>query len=78
MKQSPSLNKALIDDYNERIVKTNKAIEEVNERLNATTDKNKIESYHIILNEQQDILSETKERLASLKDYIENSKKVWQ
>ena len=75
MRQSPSLNNALIEEYRARIDRTNKAIQEVNERLNATTDKNKIESYHIILNEQQDILSETKERLASLKDYIEHSKK---
>ncbi len=75
MRQSPSLNNALIEEYRARIDRTNKAIQEVNERLNATTDKNKIESYHIILNEQQDILAETKERLASLRDYIEHSKK---
>ena len=75
MRQSPSLNNALIEEYKARIDRTNKAIQEVNERLNATTDKNKIESYHIILNEQQDILAETKERLASLRDYIEHSKK---
>ena len=51
MRQSPSLNNALIEEYRARIDRTNKAIQEVNERLNATTDKNKIESYHIILNE---------------------------
>ena len=66
MRQSPSLNNALIEEYIARIDRTNKAIQEVNERLNATTDNNKIESYQIILNEQQDILLETKERLASL------------
>tara|TARA_B100000886_G_scaffold301149_1_gene230543 strand:- start:5306 stop:5536 length:231 start_codon:yes stop_codon:yes gene_type:complete len=75
MRQSPSLNNALIEEYIARIDRTNKAIQEVNERLNATTDNNKIESYQIILNEQQDILLETKERLASLRDYIEHSKK---
>tara|TARA_B100000989_G_scaffold171067_1_gene128172 strand:- start:479 stop:709 length:231 start_codon:yes stop_codon:yes gene_type:complete len=75
MKQSPSLNKALIDEYTSRINETNTTIKVIYERLNATTSDKEIENYQIILNEQKDILSEIKERLASLKDYIEHSKK---
>tara|TARA_B100001057_G_scaffold489488_1_gene575861 strand:- start:608 stop:838 length:231 start_codon:yes stop_codon:yes gene_type:complete len=75
MKQSPSLNKTLLDEYRSKIEQTNRVIKEVYEDLQNETNEVTIRGWNHVLDEQKEILSETKEKLESLKDYIEDSKK---